>query len=107
SDLLGSRGVALSAPAGADQDFQPLKNWIRRVLEILLPDRSLTLVNVNFPREPRGIVWTRVSVRHYDGRVVPMKDPMGRQLFWFTVTPIEETEEGTDRWAVVRQWISL
>jgi 5'-nucleotidase len=25
---------------------------------------------------------------------------MGRQLYWFTVMPIEDTEEGTDRWAV-------
>jgi 5'-nucleotidase len=25
---------------------------------------------------------------------------MGRQLYWFTVVPMEETEEGTDRWAI-------
>jgi 5'-nucleotidase len=105
--LLGMRGIALSAPGGCEPDYEPLKPWIRRVLQTLLPDTSLTLVNVNLPREPRGLVWTRVSVRHYDGRVVPMNDPMGRELFWFTVTPIEETEQGTDRWAVERNWISL
>ncbi|HZO13352.1 MAG TPA: 5'/3'-nucleotidase SurE [Polyangiaceae bacterium] len=105
--LLGIRGVALSAPARGDHDFDALKPWIRRVLEFLLHESKLKLVNVNFPREPHGLVWTRVSVRHYDGRVVPMKDPMGRELYWFTVKPIEETEEGTDRWAVERDWISL
>ncbi|MGH9217740.1 MAG: 5'/3'-nucleotidase SurE, partial [Vicinamibacterales bacterium] len=31
--LLGLRGVALSVPAGIDQDFEPLKPWVRRVLE--------------------------------------------------------------------------
>ena len=32
---------------------------------------------------------------------------MGRELFWFTVMPIEGAEEGTDRWAVEQGWISL
>jgi broad specificity polyphosphatase/5'/3'-nucleotidase SurE len=101
------RGVALSAPSGAEPDFEPFKPWIRRVLETLLPDPSLPLVNVNFPRKPRGLVWTRVSVRRYDGRIVPTKDPLGRELYWFTITPIEGAEEGTDRWAVEQGWISL
>jgi hypothetical protein len=46
-------------------------------------------------------------VRRYDGRVVPTTDPSGRDLFWFTVTPIEGAEEGTDRWAVEQGWVAL
>jgi 5'-nucleotidase len=65
--LLGIRGIALSAPAGAEPDFEPYKPWVRRVLDTLLEERSLSLVNVNLPREPRGLVWTRASVRRYDG----------------------------------------
>jgi 5'-nucleotidase len=77
-------------------------------LELLLVDRELTLVNVNFPDEaPKGLRWTRQSVRHYDGRVVPGQDPMGRTHFWFTVIPIESTEEGTDRWAVEQGFVSM
>jgi 5'-nucleotidase len=53
------------------------------------------------------MLWTRVSVRQYDGRIVPTKDPFGRDLFWFTVKPLEHAEEGTDRWAVEQNWISL
>jgi len=105
--LLGLRGVALSAPAGAEPDFEPFKPWIRHVLQTLLAETGLPLVNVNFPRQPRGLVWTRVSVRRYDGQIVPTKDPLGRELYWFTVTPIEGAEEGTDRWAVERGWTSL
>ncbi len=105
--LLGIRGIALSAPAGAEPDFEPFKPWVRRILETLLPDPTLCLVNVNLPRQPRGLVWTRVSVRHYDGRIVPTEDPQGRPLFWFTVKPIEHAEVGTDRWAVEQNWISL
>ena len=99
--------IALSAPAGAEPDFEPYKPWVRRVLDTLLGERSLSLVNVNIPREPRGLVWTRASVRRYDGRIVPTQDPQGRELFWFTVTPIEGADEGTDRWAMERSWISL
>jgi 5'/3'-nucleotidase len=104
--LLGLRGVALSAPSG-EPNFDRLKPWIRRVLDTLMKGPSLPLVNVNFPRDPRGLVWSHVSVRHYDGQIVPAKDPQGRGVFWFSVVPIEEAEEGTDRWAVEQGWISL
>jgi 5'-nucleotidase len=105
--LLGVRGVALSAPAGLEPNFERLKPWIRRVLDVVLTDSTLPLVNVNFPREPRGLVWTRASVRRYDGKIVPTKDPLGRELFWFTVSPLEGAEEGTDRWAAEQGWVSL
>jgi 5'-nucleotidase len=105
--LLGLRGVALSAPASAEPNFDPYKPWIRRVLSTLLSDATLSLVNVNFPRQPRGLIWTRASIRQYDGKIVPTTDPLGRELYWFTVTPIEEAEEGTDRWAVEQGWVSL
>jgi 5'-nucleotidase len=62
---------------------------------------------VNLPERPKGIRWTRQSVRHYDGKVVPDKDPMGRSIFWFTVIPLEGAAEGTDRWAVEHNWVSI
>ena len=51
--------------------------------------------------------WTRVSVRHYDGRVATIADPQGREVYWLTVRPIEETERGTDRWALQRDYVSI
>jgi 5'-nucleotidase len=107
--LLGLRGIALSAPAGAESaaDFEPLRPWIRQVLQTLLGEGDLPLVNVNFPRHPRGLIWTRSSVRRYEGKVVPTQDPGGRALFWFTVTPIKGADEGTDRWAIEQSWISM
>jgi 5'-nucleotidase len=105
--LLGVRGVALSIPAGADQELEQFKPWIHRVLQTFIDEPSLLLLNVNLPREPRGMIWTRASVRQYDGRIVPTTDPQGRELYWFTVRPLEGAEEGTDRWAVEQSWISL
>ena len=104
--LLGLRGIAFSAPAGIE-DFTTLKPWIRQVLDRLIGAAELNLVNVNLPREPRGLMWTRVSVRQYDGVIVPTTDPKGRELYWSSVTPLEGAEEGTDRWAIEQNWISL
>lgn len=106
--LMGSRGIALSAPSSTvDMGAEVLKQHLANTLQLLLPDATLPLVNVNFPPAPRGALWTRQSVRHYDGQVVPIKDPLGRQLYWFTVVPMEETEEGTDRWAIEHGYVSI
>jgi 5'-nucleotidase len=108
--LLGLRGIALSAPATDREqpDFEMLKPWAATVLEMLIDVSDLPLVNVNFPaRAPRGPRWTRQSVRHYDGKVVPAKDPMGRTHYWFTVVPVEATEEHTDRWAIEQGYVSM
>jgi len=108
--LLGLRGIALSAPA-TDRDqpsFEMLKPWAATVLEELLAVPELTLVNVNFPDQaPRGTRWTRQSVRHYDGKVVPAKDPMGRMHYWYTVVPVEGTEEDSDRRAIEDGYVSM
>lgn len=106
--LLGLRGIAFSTPTGGGEpDFTRLRSWVKRVLELLIPERWLSLVNVNLPPEPKGLCWARQSVRHYDGRVVPGRDPMGRGHFWLTVAPLEEVEEGTDRWAMERGLVSI
>jgi 5'-nucleotidase len=107
--LLGMRGIAFSTPATDEEPrFDTLKPWVGKVLELLMGADELCLVNVNLPpNRPKGVRWTRQSVRHYDGKVVPAKDPMGRAHYWFTVVPIESTEEGTDRWAVAQDLVSV
>lgn len=106
--LLGYRGVALSTAVTRDEPrFDALEPWLVRVLELVLPARERSLLNVNLPPEPRGIEWTRQSVRHYDGHIMPIQDPYGRQLHWITVKPIEGADEGTDRWAVDRGYVSI
>src|SRR3954463_4017939 len=107
--LLGSRGIAFSTNVSDNRepDFATLEPYVVRVFELLLGTKTLSLVNVNLPERPKGIRWTRQSVRHYDGKVVPDKDPMGRSIFWFTVTPLEGAAKGTDRWAVEHNWVSI
>jgi len=106
--LLGLRGIALSTPSGrSEPDFERIAPFVHQVLECLLPHPALPLVNVNLPRDPKGLRWTRQSVRYYDGAVVPGEDPMGRKHFWLTVRPTDEAEEGTDLRAVREGYVSL
>jgi 5'-nucleotidase len=106
--LLGLRGIAFSTPVIADQPaFDALAPRVAEVLDVLLREPELKLVNVNIPEASRGLRWTKQSCRQYDGKVVPGQDPMGRVHYWFTVIPIEEVEEDTDRWAVENGWVSI
>jgi 5'-nucleotidase len=106
--LLGMRGIAFSAPVRDETgDFSQLEPWVERALALLLDERCPRLVNVNFPREPTGMCWTSMAVDQYDGKVVAATDPMGREVYWFTVVPLERHREGTDLWAVEHGYVSL
>jgi 5'-nucleotidase len=106
--LLGIRGIALSAPVNDETtDFSVLDPWVERALELLLPQEEPRLVNVNFPRDPKGLRWTAQAVDQYNGKIVPGTDPMGREHFWFTVVPLERHREGTDLWAFEQGFVSL
>ncbi len=107
--LLGVRGIAFSTSVSENRepDFDKLDPYVAKVIDMLLKEKTMPLINVNFPEKPRGIRWTRQSVRQYDGKVAPSKDPMGRPIFWFTIIPLEGAEEGTDRWAVEHNWVSV
>src|SRR5438128_2491324 len=108
-DGVYSPGIAALAQVAARfGEVRVVAPAVAKVLELLLAIPALGLVNVNFPaKSPRGTVWTRQSLRHYDGRVVPAQDPMGRTHCWFTVVPVEATEEGTDRWAIEQGYVSM
>lgn len=106
--LLGIKGIALSTPVGkTEPDFKGFEQYVEMVLQLLLEKPGLSLFNVNFPPRPKGIRWTRQSVRLYDGKIVPGTDPMGRKHYWFTVTPLEPADEGTDRWAIENDFVSI
>jgi 5'-nucleotidase len=106
--LLGVRGVALSAPINDEaSDLSAIEPWLDRVLECILESQQPELVNVNFPAQPRGLRWTAQAVDQYNGKIVADEDPMGRQIFWFTVVPLEKLKDGTDLWAVEQGYVSL
>jgi 5'-nucleotidase len=106
--LLGLRGIAFStAVTEKEPDFAVLEPYVEQSLRLLLTEERLVLVNVNLPAKPQGIRWTRQALHQYDGEIVPGKDPLKRPLYWFTVKPLKGEEEGTDRWAYSRHFVSI
>lgn len=100
--LFNIRGIAFSVSVGEEEpDFDMLQPFVDAALKEVVHEKDRELLNINLPRQPEGeIVWTSQSVRYYDGKIIPNKDPMGREHYWFTVTPIDPEDEGSDRWAV-------
>lgn len=106
--LFGIKGIALSTPVGkTEPNFEALEPFVEQTLELLLQDKELALYNVNFPENPTEIMWTRQSVRLYDGTIIPGTDPLGRKHYWFTVSPLGPADEGTDRWAMENNLVSI
>jgi 5'-nucleotidase len=106
--FLGIPAIAFSAPVTEQQpDYTLLEPFVAEVIDTFLATDDLPLLNVNFPERPKGLRWTRMSVRHYEGLVIPGDDPMGRRHYWFAERPRERVEEGTDRWAIEQGYVSL
>ena len=100
--LLGIPSIAVSLASGHDfEDAGRIARLVAmRVLVSGLPDK--TLLNVNVPAgHPRGIRFTRLGHRVYDGRIVEQMDPRGRPHYWIgTGAPQWGLLEGTDMGAV-------
>jgi 5'-nucleotidase len=105
--LLGIPGAALSVPVPDDEKrLFTLRAVLLEVFDEIVGS-DLRLVNVNLPFEPRGIRFTRQSVRHYDGAVVAGEHPRGRPIYWIVANPIEDVDEDTDRFAVQSGYVSI
>jgi 5'-nucleotidase len=106
--LLGIPGIALSTPVGkSEPDFEKLRPYVEAVLNQLFANKLQGLYNINFPENPKGIAWTSQSVRMYDGTIVPGIDPLGRKHYWITVKALEPADQGTDRWAMENDLVSI
>lgn len=107
--LLGVQAIAFSQMInGEEPTYEQQKPYIAEVLRMLtIGQEQPRLVNVNLPKEPRGIRWTYQSVRAYNGKVVASEDPMGRKHYWFSAIPLTEPDENSDRWAIENGLVSL
>ena len=106
--LLGVQGVAFSQVInGEEPSYEKQKPFIADVIRMLINGKQPRLVNVNLPKEPKGMCWTHQSVRAYNGKVVESQDPMGRKHYWFSAIPLTAPDENSDRWAVDNDLVSL
>ena len=106
--LLGVRAAAFSQGIPGEQTgYDPQKPFLKEILRMLVEEPMPTLVNVNFPANPRGMLWTHQSVRAYNGKLIEGQDPAGRKHYWLSATPLTEPDENSDRWALDHDLVSI
>ena len=106
--IFGVQSIAFSQVLnGVEPTYEKQKPFIADVIKLLIQNDQPQLVNVNLPENPLGISWTHQSVRQYNGQVVEGEDPNGRKLYWFSTSPLTEPDEGSDRWAIDKDLVSL
>ena len=109
------QGVIFGVPAIAfsqvisshEPSYDKQKPFITDVIRMLTSSDQPRLVNVNLPENPVGMCWTHQSVRQYNGKVVEGEDPNGRRHYWFAATPLTDPDQGSDRWAIDNNMVSL
>lgn len=106
--FFGVRAAAFSIDiTGGEPDFEFLKPHVESAIDVLLKEDLPKLVNINFPQNPQAVLWTHQSVRSYNGQIQEGEDPRGRKHFWFGAVPLTDAEEGSDRWAVEHNYVSM
>jgi 5'-nucleotidase len=77
-----------------------------------LPLHAATILNVNVPDIPyeqlKGFKSTRLGFRHRAERIVPTRDPRGRQLYWIGPAGAgDDAGPGTDFHAIEQGYVSV
>ncbi len=107
--LLGITSVAISADSTNLEVFKDAASFVRSFLPKLL-EKGLpqhTFLNINFPKNPRGVRITKQGYRVYSGRVLKYEDPWGEKCYWISGDVIERLEYDSDIWAVSNGYISV
>ena len=109
---LPSVGFSLADP-DEDADFEPLRPYVRSIVERVLTEGlpKDVCLNVNFPRTPtfKGVKVCRMNRGTWVNECEKMHHPRGYEYFWITGEfRSEESEaEDTDRWALDNNYVAV
>jgi 5'-nucleotidase len=106
--------VSLCTDAQSGRHFETGARVAQTLVQRLLasPLERALIFNVNVPDVPfeslRGFRSTRLGFRHRSERVVPARDPRGRQVYWIgPAGPQQDAGPGTDFDAVAQGFVSV
>lgn len=114
--IYGIPGIAVSLDG---QDDQPLHHFqqagetaVSLVLQILKHPFKTSVFSINIPNLPveelRGVMMTRLGIRHYHQKLVRKAKQDGRELIEVAGSPPDgESIPGTDYWALQQNWVSI
>lgn len=101
----GIASMALSVPeeGALDDAIDFLKIFIENPLK--LPNGFY--LNINVPKNPKGIKLTVLGKNWFKEYFEKRVDPQGRKYYWLTGEETFDSTEGTDGWAVKNGFISV
>ncbi len=109
--LVGVPAIAVSLRGDREKDYAPVADYIRRLVEQLRAKKLLKpgfFLNVNFPGgEWKGVRVTRLSMTPRPDNFERRVSPQGRLYFWPVWEQLNDDQEGTDVWALVRGYVTL
>ncbi len=109
--LRGIPAVAFSHAGSGDEPWAGdlAAHIVRRLLDAQRTDGHCVLLNVNFPAEQaRGLRVTRAGRQIYEEKVIPRRDPGGREYFWIGGSVVDAGDSaGSDREAIDAGYASV
>ncbi len=111
--LAGVRSMAVSLTAYDNLDYTEAAEFVIALVKKAHTDPKWpNLVNVNIPNVPRqklaGVMATHLGGRANENVFQKRQDPKGRWWYWMGGGPNRgETPEGSDIWAIKRNFVSL
>jgi len=102
--------MAISHECRTETDYSASKEIIRQLVNLILANGlpESTLVNLNIPEHPKGFRVTRQGRRLWKDAIKEMVDPFGNPCYWIGGgTPVGDSSEDTDVWAVANGYISV
>lgn len=112
--ILGIPSIAISLVEPLKFYYKTAAVIVKQIIEQLRKDPlpATTILNINVPDLPldeiRGFEVTRIGVRHMAEKIIPMKDPRGKPIYWMGPAGAEaDAGPGTDFHAVKSGYVSI
>ena len=109
--IAGIPAIAVSMGGNQDADYAAAAAYVRQLVQELRSKNMLKpglFLSINRPPgETKGVKVTRLSFARNHEDFDRRMSPHGRVYFWSRYRPPDDGEEGTDRWAFKRGYITL
>jgi 5'-nucleotidase len=109
--IAGVLGVAVSTEnIRAPEEYEPVARVAASIVEKIyqhgLP--ANTLININVPKNHKGIYIARQGIRVYLDELVERRDPRNKPYYWIGgEPPTGVDDEGSDYWAMKQGYVSV
>lgn len=108
AEFSGIQAIAFSKiPTKEKSNYEIQKPFVEEIIKLLTRGDHPRLVNVNLPENPVGMKWTHQTLRYYNHKIIKSDAPNELGKYRFIENPATTSDEGSDRWAIDNNLVSL